>query len=173
MRRFHTSRRLHDARAALPPVTIPYYEPEDYHLIRTRMLSEPRSALPGRLPILPPDYQQWLEITSHQERGCKRRGLLVVRITIEATAFFDWCEARSFPVNIDSAERFAYEKERGPERLARDRQFRELLKRAPAGYSFRDTAHVSPTAKLWPDKSPRARKRALEREARRAKRAHG
>jgi hypothetical protein len=52
-----------------------------------------------------------------------------VPITIEPEAFFDWCTARNLPINTDSAETFAYERQMGAKRLERQREHAEAVER--------------------------------------------
>ena len=139
-RRFHTNVRRGGAFRAAPigvhvatvsslAFSVPFYQPQDYPIIRAKMLKAPRSSRPGTLPVLPPDYQQWAEWVELQFRSLRRRGALIVRVTIEPDSFFTWCETHNRPINTDSAEVFAYERQVGAKKLKRQREYVELLNR--------------------------------------------
>jgi hypothetical protein len=109
--------------------SVPDYRPEDYPIIRSKMLEAPRSSRSGTLPILPPEYDQWREWVEQQFRSWRRRGALVVHITIQPEVFFAWCVSHGRPINTDSAEAYAYERQVGAKYLEREREYIEALNR--------------------------------------------
>ena len=129
MRRFHSNQRrggafrpapigIHEARLSSLIFSTPDYRADDYPVIRSRMFNAPRSTRRGILPILPPTYDEWRSWAEQQFRSWRRRGTLIVPIIIEPEVFFDWCATRRLPINTESAETFAHERQAGAERVA-------------------------------------------------------
>jgi len=59
--------------------------------------------------VLPPTFDEWRKKAGAQESEAKRKGVVVLRASIDPNKFLDWCRQKRLPVDAKARTAFAAE----------------------------------------------------------------